>query len=169
MHKENNIGDPSSNSTTRLRHRKRSSELPPEVPKSDGSQFLVNDPKKYKSMLIRTYSTIWMIGGFIFIIYMGHLYIWAMVVVLQIFMARELFNLLRRANEDRQLPAGVHLRTSRKLHCITMKTGGLGSLASKLEPTFFTSISQFEVDHTRELRRRMNGTIAEAPEFVESG
>ncbi|XP_028555539.1 phosphatidate cytidylyltransferase 1-like [Dendrobium catenatum] len=104
MHKENNIGDPSSNSTTRLRHRKRSSELPPEVPKSDGSQFLVNDPKKYKSMLIRTYSTIWMIGGFIFIIYMGHLYIWAMVVVLQIFMARELFNLLRRANEDRQLP-----------------------------------------------------------------
>ncbi|KAG0477385.1 hypothetical protein HPP92_014226 [Vanilla planifolia] len=35
---------------------------------------------------------------------MGHLYIWAMVVVIQIFMARELFNLLRRANEDGQLP-----------------------------------------------------------------
>ena len=45
-----------------------------------------------------------MIGGFMFILYMGHLYIWAMVVVIQIFMAKELFNLLRKANEDRQLP-----------------------------------------------------------------
>ncbi|XP_072090996.1 phosphatidate cytidylyltransferase 2-like [Arachis hypogaea] len=35
---------------------------------------------------------------------MGHLYITAMVVVIQIFMAKELFNLLRRAHEDRQLP-----------------------------------------------------------------
>lgn len=55
-------------------------------------------------MLIRAYSSIWMIGGFALIIYMGHLYITAMIVVIQIFMARELFNLLRRAHEDRQLP-----------------------------------------------------------------
>ncbi|XP_042027406.1 phosphatidate cytidylyltransferase 1-like isoform X3 [Salvia splendens] len=55
-------------------------------------------------MLIRTYSTVWMIGGFVSIIYLGHLYIWAMVVVIQIFMAKELFNLLRKAHEDRQLP-----------------------------------------------------------------
>ncbi|CAA3025772.1 phosphatidate cytidylyltransferase 1 [Olea europaea subsp. europaea] len=45
-----------------------------------------------------------MIGGFVFIIYLGHLYIWAMVVVIQIFMAKELFNLLRRAHEERRLP-----------------------------------------------------------------
>ncbi|XP_057960722.1 phosphatidate cytidylyltransferase 1 isoform X2 [Malania oleifera] len=45
-----------------------------------------------------------MIGGFAFIIYMGHLYIWAMVVVIQIFMARELFSLLRKAHEDSHLP-----------------------------------------------------------------
>jgi len=40
----------------------------------------------------------------VFIIYMGHLYIWAMVVVIQIFMAKELFFLRRRAHEERRLP-----------------------------------------------------------------
>ncbi|CAL9098781.1 unnamed protein product [Musa textilis] len=55
-------------------------------------------------MLIHTYSSVWMIGGFSFILYMGHLYIWAPIVVIQIFMARELFSLLRRSNEERQLP-----------------------------------------------------------------
>ena len=35
---------------------------------------------------------------------MGHLYIWAMVVGIQIFMAKELFFLLRRAHEERRLP-----------------------------------------------------------------
>ncbi|RYR63334.1 hypothetical protein Ahy_A04g021136 isoform J [Arachis hypogaea] len=76
----------------------------PEVTKANGGQLLVDDKSKYKSMLIRAYSSIWMIGGFALIIYMGHLYITAMVVVIQIFMAKELFNLLRRAHEDRQLP-----------------------------------------------------------------
>ncbi|MBA0658965.1 hypothetical protein Goklo_011136, partial [Gossypium klotzschianum] len=55
-------------------------------------------------MWIRTHSTVWMIGGFALIVYMGHLYITAMVVVIQIFMAKELFNLLRKAHEDRHLP-----------------------------------------------------------------
>lgn len=55
-------------------------------------------------MLIRIHSSIWMIGGLVFVIYMGHLYIWAMIVVVQIFMGKELFNLLRKANEDRRLP-----------------------------------------------------------------
>jgi phosphatidate cytidylyltransferase len=45
-----------------------------------------------------------MLGGVVFIIYMGHLYIWAMVVVIQIFMAKELFFLRRRAHEERRLP-----------------------------------------------------------------
>jgi len=80
------------------------SKVIPEVSKANGTQLLVNDKSKYKSMLIRAYSSVWMIGGFVLIIYMGHLYITAMVVVIQIFMARELFNLLRRAHEDRQLP-----------------------------------------------------------------
>ncbi|XP_019180451.1 PREDICTED: phosphatidate cytidylyltransferase 1 [Ipomoea nil] len=88
----------------RFRRRRGSNEVPAEVVKANGDHLLVNDRNKYKSMLIRGYSSVWMIGGFALIIYMGHLYIWAMIVVIQIFMARELFNLLRRAHEDRQLP-----------------------------------------------------------------
>lgn len=90
--------------TGRLRHRRRSNEVTPEVGKENGSYLLLNDQNKYRSMLTRIYSSIWMIGGFIFIIYMGHLYIWAMVVVIQIFMIKELFNLLRKGHEERDLP-----------------------------------------------------------------
>jgi phosphatidate cytidylyltransferase len=74
------------------------------VNKYNGANLLAYDRNKYKSMLVRTYSSLWMMSGFAFLIYMGHLYIWTMVVVIQIFMAKELFNLLRKANEDRQLP-----------------------------------------------------------------
>ncbi|KAJ6795353.1 phosphatidate cytidylyltransferase [Iris pallida] len=105
MHKDHSTSDPPSTPSGRIRHRKRSSsEVPLDASKANGSNLLVNDRNKYKSMLIRTYSSVWMIGGFSFIIYMGHLYIWAMVVVIQIYMAMELFNLLRKANEERQLP-----------------------------------------------------------------
>ncbi|GJN34216.1 hypothetical protein PR202_gb22862 [Eleusine coracana subsp. coracana] len=109
MHRDNGSGDatPGSPSPThggRLRHRKRSSEVHPDVNKANDANLLAYDRNKYKSMLVRTYSSLWMMGGFVFLIYMGHLYIWAMVVVIQIFMAKELFNLLRKANEDRQLP-----------------------------------------------------------------
>ncbi|XP_028074451.1 phosphatidate cytidylyltransferase 1-like [Camellia sinensis] len=90
--------------TGRLRHRRRSNEVTPEVGKENGSHLLLIDQNKYRSMLTRTYSSIWMIGGFTFIIYMGHLYIWAMVVVIQIFMIKELFNLLRKGHEERDLP-----------------------------------------------------------------
>jgi len=66
--------------------------------------LLLGDKNKYRSMWIRTCSSLWMLGGVVFIIYMGHLYIWAMVVVIQIFMAKELFFLRRRAHEERRLP-----------------------------------------------------------------
>ncbi|KAM7506327.1 hypothetical protein LguiB_005231 [Lonicera macranthoides] len=101
--------DSGSGATGRLRRRKGSNEVPPEVGKANGSHLLVNDQNKYRSMWIRAYSSIWMIGGFAFIIYMGHLYIWAMVVVIQIFMASELFSLLRKTHEDRHLPGFRHL------------------------------------------------------------
>ncbi|KAK4361659.1 hypothetical protein RND71_020611 [Anisodus tanguticus] len=103
MHNDNNSSAPGTPSG-RIRRRRGSNEVPSEVAKANGNHLLVSDRSKYKSMLIRAYSSVWMIGGFAFIIYMGHLYIWAMVVVIQIFMAKELFNLLRRAHEDRQLP-----------------------------------------------------------------
>lgn len=89
---------------TRVRQRKRSNEVPPEASKANGNHLLVDDRNKYRSMWIRAHSTVWMIGGFALIIYMGHLYIWAMVVVIQIFMARELFCLLRKTHEDSHLP-----------------------------------------------------------------
>ncbi|KAF8033215.1 hypothetical protein BT93_D1964 [Corymbia citriodora subsp. variegata] len=92
----------SGSQTPRVRHRRRSSEVVQEASKANG--MLVNDQNKYRSMLIRAYSTVWMIAGFALVIYMGHLYITAMIVVIQIFMAKELFNLLRRTHEDRRLP-----------------------------------------------------------------
>ncbi|XP_030533244.2 LOW QUALITY PROTEIN: phosphatidate cytidylyltransferase 1 [Rhodamnia argentea] len=91
--------------TPRVRHRRRSNEVVQETSKANGTHLLVNDQNKYRSMLIRAYSSVWMIGGFVFIIYMGHLYITAMIVVIQIFMARKnSFILLRRAHEDSRLP-----------------------------------------------------------------
>ncbi|XP_051152753.1 phosphatidate cytidylyltransferase 1-like [Andrographis paniculata] len=106
MQKDTGSGGPSTpgGPTVRIRRRRASNEVSPEVNKANGGHLLVNDNNKYKSMLVRAYSTFWMIGGFAFVIYMGHLYIWAMVVIIQIFMAKELFNLLRRANEERRLP-----------------------------------------------------------------
>ncbi|CAL9015058.1 hypothetical protein PRUPE_4G011700 [Prunus persica] len=106
MQRDNGTGSPSAprSPTARLRHRRRSAEALPDVGKTNGGNLLVNDRNKYRSMLIRAYSSVWMIGGFALIIYLGHLCITAMVVVIQIFMAKELFNLLRKAHEDRHLP-----------------------------------------------------------------
>ncbi|XXG41945.1 hypothetical protein AAC387_Pa01g2309 [Persea americana] len=104
MQKDSSSSSIQSNPSGRARHRKRSNEVPADASKANGSHLLVNDQNKYKSMWIRAHSSLWMILGFAFIIYMGHLYIWAMVVVLQIFMARELFNLVRKDHESRHLP-----------------------------------------------------------------
>lgn len=79
-------------------------QIPAEISKSNGNNLLVDDKSKYKSMWIRAYSSLWMLASVSLIIYLGHLYIWAMVVVIQIFMASELFNLLRRATQDKRLP-----------------------------------------------------------------
>eukprot|EP00262_Sarcandra_glabra_P001847 TRINITY_DN1200_c0_g1_i1.p1 TRINITY_DN1200_c0_g1~~TRINITY_DN1200_c0_g1_i1.p1 ORF type:complete len:426 (+),score=51.81 TRINITY_DN1200_c0_g1_i1:209-1486(+) len=104
MQKDSIASIPPSIPPGRIRHRRRSNELPPEANRANGGHLLVDDKNKYRSMWIRAHSSVWMIGGFVFIIYMGHLYIWAMIVVIQIFMARELFTLVRRAHEDRHLP-----------------------------------------------------------------
>ncbi|XP_062094941.1 phosphatidate cytidylyltransferase 1-like [Humulus lupulus] len=90
--------------TGRVRHRRRSNEVVPDVSIANGGNLLVDDSNKYRSMWIRACSFVWMIGGFAFIIYMGHLCITAMIVVIQIFMEKKLFNLLRRDHEERHLP-----------------------------------------------------------------
>lgn len=68
------------------------------------TNLLVNDQNKYKSMKTRVLSSVWMIGGFVGIVYMGHLYIWAMIVVIQLFMAQELFTLARAAQRGKNVP-----------------------------------------------------------------
>lgn len=76
----------------------------PDLGKLNGNNLLLNEHDKYKSMWVRAYSSLWMLLGFIATLYLGHLYIWAMIVLIQILMVTELFNLLRRAHEDRRLP-----------------------------------------------------------------
>ncbi|KAK8615119.1 hypothetical protein V6N13_068904 [Hibiscus sabdariffa] len=95
---------PTTPTSGRVRHRRRSNEFNFEISKTNGDHLLINDHNKYRSMWIRACSSMWMLGGFLLIVYLGHLYILAMVVVIQIFMASELFNLLRRAHEDKRLP-----------------------------------------------------------------
>lgn len=76
----------------------------PDINGPGGANLLVNDQNKYKSMFVRARSSLWMLLGFSLVVYMGHLYICGLIVGIQIFMARELFNLRKQANEDRQLP-----------------------------------------------------------------
>ncbi|MED6125736.1 phosphatidate cytidylyltransferase [Stylosanthes scabra] len=83
-------------------------ELTTDISKLNGNtNLLIDDKAKYRSMWIRAYSSLWMLLSLLLLIYLGHLYMWAMVVVIQIFMAHELFNLLRKANtnnQDKRLP-----------------------------------------------------------------
>ncbi|KAA3467437.1 phosphatidate cytidylyltransferase 1-like [Gossypium australe] len=79
-------------------------QFPADESKTNGHLLLVNDHNKYRSMWIRACSSLWMLGFFLLVIYLGHLYVLALVVIIQIFMARELFNLLRKAHEDKHLP-----------------------------------------------------------------
>ncbi|XP_075476449.1 phosphatidate cytidylyltransferase 3-like isoform X1 [Primulina tabacum] len=92
--------------TSRVRQRRRSHSqetFSEDISKLNGSHLL-DDQTKYRAMWIRTYSSLWMLGGVILILYLGHLYICAMVVVVQIFMVSELFHLRRRVHEDKRLP-----------------------------------------------------------------
>ncbi|KAI5071737.1 hypothetical protein GOP47_0013988 [Adiantum capillus-veneris] len=62
----------------------------------EANNLLLDDQQTSTKFLSRTCSTLWMLVGFFLILYMGHVYIWAMIVVIQIFMAKELFNLAAR-------------------------------------------------------------------------
>ncbi|KAH8946251.1 hypothetical protein BDL97_12G084300 [Sphagnum fallax] len=92
----------------RQRHKKRSGEDLRNLldgTKANGETKQENETsKKYRSMRIRTLSSIWMIGGFVLVVYMGHIYIWAMIIVIQLFMVKELFTLARASQRERQLP-----------------------------------------------------------------
>lgn len=90
-----------------IRHRIRRRSGDESRNEANGDHLLVDDREKYQKFRIRTLSTVWMIGGFILIVYLGHLYIWGMIVVIQIVMAKELFTLAARAEKaqrEKQLP-----------------------------------------------------------------
>ncbi|THU62755.1 hypothetical protein C4D60_Mb01t08470 [Musa balbisiana] len=104
MQRENTMNILQRNHSGRVRHRRHSTEATPDINGPGGANLLVNDQNKYKSMFVRARSSLWMLLGFSLVVYMGHLYICGLIVGIQIFMARELFNLRKQANEDRQLP-----------------------------------------------------------------
>ncbi|KAL2631427.1 hypothetical protein R1flu_016113 [Riccia fluitans] len=115
MQKENRNGtsppispSPNLHATTprnRIGRRRSHDEQSRDMNKPNGvGNLLVHDQNKYKSMRTRVLSSLWMIGGFALIIYMGHLYIWAMIVVIQLFMAQELFTLARAAQRGKNVP-----------------------------------------------------------------
>ncbi|MFS7940753.1 putative phosphatidate cytidylyltransferase [Helianthus anomalus] len=101
---EKSFQSPRSPSTTRSRHRRKSTEAFSDVVKVSDNNLLLNDQNKYRSMWVRTYSSVWMLLCFVLVVYLGHIYLWGMIVIIQILMTSELFNLLRRAHEAKQLP-----------------------------------------------------------------
>ncbi|KAI7744637.1 hypothetical protein M8C21_001246 [Ambrosia artemisiifolia] len=118
---ERDLQSPKSPSTARSRHHKKSVEAFPDVMKltASASDLLLNDQNKYKSMWVRTYSSVWMLLCFILVVYLGHLYLWGMIVIIQILMTNELFNLLRRAHEDKRLPGFRLLNWVHVVHSYT--------------------------------------------------
>ncbi|CAO2183805.1 unnamed protein product [Urochloa humidicola] len=83
MQRGTSSSDASASHTGHVRRQRQPNEVTTDGNRANGQPLIFNDQNKYKSMLICTYSTVWMIEGFAFIVYMGHLYIWAMVVVIQ--------------------------------------------------------------------------------------
>lgn len=75
------------------------------APQQQHTSSLHEDPhKRFRSFRTRTISTVAMIGGFLFIIYLGHVPLVFLVFTLQFLMVRELFALARVAQQDRKLP-----------------------------------------------------------------
>ncbi|KAL2944754.1 Phosphatidate cytidylyltransferase 3, partial [Bienertia sinuspersici] len=68
-----------------------------ELSRQNGNNLLLQDKNKYQTMLVRAYSSLWMVALASVAVYLGHLYIFAMVVIIQVFMVSELFTLSRRA------------------------------------------------------------------------
>ncbi|GMH45165.1 hypothetical protein BSKO_13122 [Bryopsis sp. KO-2023] len=59
---------------------------------------------KYKSFKVRFVSTIAMIGSFLFMIYLGHVPLMALILFIQWCMVRELFELARESQQDNRIP-----------------------------------------------------------------
>eukprot|EP00899_Mesostigma_viride_P026529 jgi/Mesvir1/7060/Mv09176-RA.1 len=60
--------------------------------------------RSYRDMLVRIYSSVLMLAGFYGVLYMGHVYVSAFVICLQVLMVRELFALAAAKASERELP-----------------------------------------------------------------
>eukprot|EP00850_Spirogloea_muscicola_P011508 SM000071S21132 [mRNA] locus=s71:539066:542704:- [translate_table: standard] len=58
--------------------------------------------KKLSSMRTRVLSGAVMIAGFVAVIYLGHVYVWALIILLQTLMAKELFGLANNAQKQKK-------------------------------------------------------------------
>ncbi|KAI4963405.1 hypothetical protein ZWY2020_014143 [Hordeum vulgare] len=87
--KDTGSGDVSPSHAGRVRHRRRPNETATDGNRANGAVLLVMT-RTSTSLLIRYIFNFVDDWSFVFVVYMGHLYIWAMVVVIQIFMATEL-------------------------------------------------------------------------------
>ncbi|KAJ0765658.1 putative phosphatidate cytidylyltransferase [Helianthus annuus] len=73
---ERDLQSPRLPSAARSRHHRKSTEAFPDVVKLNATDLLLNDQNKYRSLWIRTYSSVWMLLCFILVVYLGHLYLW---------------------------------------------------------------------------------------------
>mmetsp|Transcript_33988 Transcript_33988/g.64942 ORF Transcript_33988/g.64942 Transcript_33988/m.64942 type:complete len:444 (-) Transcript_33988:396-1727(-) len=93
----------------KLRRRVKVGDAKPEehgIEKDEKTELLVNQTarKKWTSFRTRTTSTIGMLGGFVGIIYLGHVFIWMLVLVIQTVMVHELFKLAQHLRAEKKLP-----------------------------------------------------------------
>ena len=64
----------------------------------------VKVPGKMRSFAIRTASTVFLIGGFLTFLWAGHVPLMFLVLILQVLMVKEVFNLGKMDKEEDQLP-----------------------------------------------------------------
>ncbi|CAI5516771.1 unnamed protein product [Closterium sp. Naga37s-1] len=114
-----------------------------------GQPLLINDKRKYVGMWTRVRSSVWMIGGFAVIVYMGHVYIWALIIALQILMTHELFGLATRAIRSRSHQQHAAFRFLNWHFFVTAMVYVYGSFMRKQLMVSFTS------DDTRPLHRHV--------------
>ena len=60
-----------------------------------------NSRRRYRTMLTRVQSSVYMLIGFGMVIYMGHVFIWLLIMALQFLMVKELFQLSMRAQRQK--------------------------------------------------------------------
>ncbi|KAK3256595.1 hypothetical protein CYMTET_34273 [Cymbomonas tetramitiformis] len=80
-------------------------ELPPER-EPEKATLLVNESatKKWQSFRTRFVSSVCMVGGFFVVLYFGHVFVWALVSLIQTVMVHELYKLAQKSRAEKDLP-----------------------------------------------------------------